>query len=251
MKDDVINTTLGGCGMIVIGHRGAPDEALENSWDSFRKAIAGGAARIELDVHLGKEGLLPIIHDENLKRTTGHDIEVSVLSPKDLARIKLSNQEALPLLEDVLNQLLPQIELNIELKSGGKELADAVVTILPPLEARPRKIIISSFDRDLIYYLSQQHPQETLALLWDESDLSSVEAEMKRSQCRIFHPEVRYVNQELMSICQANEWLVFPYISMKDETDPETIWTQLEDLGVDGLCTNFPREMTQWLQGRS
>jgi glycerophosphoryl diester phosphodiesterase len=54
----------------VIGHRGACGEAPENTLASFGLAVAQGAAIVETDVHLTRDGKLVLIHDELLERTT-------------------------------------------------------------------------------------------------------------------------------------------------------------------------------------
>ncbi len=58
---------------LLFGHRGYSAKAPENTLASFRMAVEAGVPGIELDVHLCKSGELVVIHDHNLKRTTGHD----------------------------------------------------------------------------------------------------------------------------------------------------------------------------------
>ncbi|MBL4863449.1 MAG: hypothetical protein JKY63_00905 [Rhodobiaceae bacterium] len=50
-----------------IAHRGGSGLWPENTMRAFREAIAGGAQGIELDVHLTKDGVLVVHHDESLK----------------------------------------------------------------------------------------------------------------------------------------------------------------------------------------
>lgn len=234
--------------MKVIAHRGAPTEALENSFSAFDRALSAKADRIELDTHLTADKKILIIHDENLSRTSDSSLNVSELSINQLADIKLNNGEPIPLLEQVITKYLHHLELNIELKSGGPSLVDAVVESLPPHEQRKNAIIISSFDVELLRYTAKHYPKETLALLWEEKDLSKVHDIMSECECNIFHPEVKIIDEELMKFTSENQWQVFPYISIKDEKPPETIWKELSTLGIDGLCTNYPREFKAWLE---
>ncbi|MBL9167187.1 MAG: glycerophosphodiester phosphodiesterase [Verrucomicrobiales bacterium] len=55
---------------LVIGHRGYPAVAPENSLPSFRRALAAGADLIELDYHHSKDGIPVVVHDGTLDRTT-------------------------------------------------------------------------------------------------------------------------------------------------------------------------------------
>src|SRR2546423_4991809 len=55
---------------LVIGHRGYCQFAPENTLPSFKLAIEAGADLIELDFRKSKDGVLIVIHDAELDRTT-------------------------------------------------------------------------------------------------------------------------------------------------------------------------------------
>jgi glycerophosphoryl diester phosphodiesterase len=55
---------------IVFGHRGACGERPENTLASFERALAQGAAVIETDVHRTRDGVVVVLHDPDLTRTT-------------------------------------------------------------------------------------------------------------------------------------------------------------------------------------
>jgi glycerophosphoryl diester phosphodiesterase len=71
----------------VIGHRGAAGEAPENTLPSFQRALADGAALVELDVRASADGEIVIIHDETVDRTTGGHGAVNDLSLAELKRL--------------------------------------------------------------------------------------------------------------------------------------------------------------------
>ncbi len=54
----------------VIGHRGNRAHAPENTLPSFLEAVALGADALEMDLHLSRDGVLVVIHDHTLERTT-------------------------------------------------------------------------------------------------------------------------------------------------------------------------------------
>lgn len=54
-----------------IAHRGFSRLYPENTMLSFNKAVELGVDAIELDVQLSKDGVLMVLHDEDLLRTTG------------------------------------------------------------------------------------------------------------------------------------------------------------------------------------
>ena len=55
---------------MVIGHRGYCHLAPENTLPSFELALAAGADLVELDCRSSKDGVLVVIHDRELDRTT-------------------------------------------------------------------------------------------------------------------------------------------------------------------------------------
>jgi len=57
----------------VIGHRGAASYAPENTLASFAEAKKRGAQWVEFDVRLTRDNIPIVMHDDNLRRTTGLD----------------------------------------------------------------------------------------------------------------------------------------------------------------------------------
>ncbi|VDN93201.1 unnamed protein product [Brugia pahangi] len=58
-------------GFRVGGHRGAPKVAPENTIESFEKAKLSGMDLVEFDLTLTKNGIVVIMHDDDLMRTCG------------------------------------------------------------------------------------------------------------------------------------------------------------------------------------
>jgi glycerophosphoryl diester phosphodiesterase len=70
---------------LIIGHRGNPEAAPENTLASIVSAFAVGADFAEVDVRLSRDGVPVIFHDETLERTTnGH----GALADHTLAELK-------------------------------------------------------------------------------------------------------------------------------------------------------------------
>ncbi len=58
----------------MVAHRGAAGHVPENTLEAFAAAIVAGAPIIELDVHLGADGSLIVVHDATLSDTHGTSI---------------------------------------------------------------------------------------------------------------------------------------------------------------------------------
>lgn len=239
--------------MLVIAHRGANREALENSWSAYQLAIDGGAQRIELDVHLTSDGHIAINHDQDLSHTTGVSADISRLTREELESLRLVNGESIPFLDEVLQRFAGAIEFNIEIKGPSEKLAAAVANHIERF-GRPEKTVISSFCFEPLVYLFKHHEHLRRACLWGDAPrwphlgFHSPLVMMQECRSQIFHPWTEWLSEELMEQARARGWKVFPYVSMKgEEGDKQALWGWLQALGVDGLCTNYPRQLKIWL----
>lgn len=95
---EVINANLEEKAMtrtpVMIGHRGNPSQAPENSLSSFITAYENGADVFEVDVEITKDGEIIIMHDGTLNRTTNYTGTATV-NQMTLEEIKQYNLKAL------------------------------------------------------------------------------------------------------------------------------------------------------------
>ncbi|MEY9938293.1 glycerophosphodiester phosphodiesterase [Streptacidiphilus sp. MAP5-3] len=73
--------------MLVVGHRGAPRVARENTLASIRAALELGADWIEVDVRVARCGTPVLLHDATLERLWGDRRPVGALDAEELARL--------------------------------------------------------------------------------------------------------------------------------------------------------------------
>ena len=239
--------------MLVIGHRGSPCEGLENSFDSFYKAVEAQCDIIEIDLWGGKDHSLWLCHDEDLTRTTNSSHVITKLTREELKKIKLKNKEPLPELKKVLDIFLPQVQINIELKDLREEISMALIKELSlvPLSS---KVIISCFNKKPLELIEREAPNLQLAFLW-ENDLppnSEVFNYLEKHPKWFFHPQANTLKAEDLKDFQQHKRTVYPWVPRfgVEGDDKEKLWKTMEDFKVHGLCTNYPREFKQWLKRR-
>lgn len=97
--------------MIVVAHRGASHDELENSPAAFERAIAVGAEYVEFDVQASRDGGLVVFHDLRLDRLTPAR---GPLRARSLAELRALG---IPTLEEVLELTAGRIGVMVELKS--------------------------------------------------------------------------------------------------------------------------------------
>ncbi len=115
--------------MEVTAHRGASKYYPENTMSAFIGAKKLGADVIELDIQQTKDKKLIVMHDTNLKRTTGVDKDIWKTNYEEIKLLDagsfLSDKfkgERVPLFEDVVKWAKENnMKLNIELKPTGNE----------------------------------------------------------------------------------------------------------------------------------
>jgi glycerophosphoryl diester phosphodiesterase len=120
--------------MKLIAHRGASREAPENTIPAIHLAWQEKADGVEIDVRLTSDGKVVLMHDENVLRTAGKNLEVAY-QPWDALRVLDAGVwmsprwkgTQIPLLRDVLKMLPGGRTLWIEVKSG--------TDIIPALKA--------------------------------------------------------------------------------------------------------------------
>src|SRR5207245_4058053 len=71
---------------LVIAHRGDSSHRPENTLASFAAGLETGAAIVEFDVHLTRDGEVVVIHDETIDRTTDGRGEVKQMTLAEIRR---------------------------------------------------------------------------------------------------------------------------------------------------------------------
>ena len=106
--------------VIVAAHRGDWRNAPENSLAAIDNAIAMGVDIVELDVQRTKDGVLILMHDGSLDRTTTGKGAIADTTWAYISTLKLKNGCAIrtihdvPTLEDALNHAKGKIMINLD-----------------------------------------------------------------------------------------------------------------------------------------
>ena len=151
--------------MLVLGHRGVPGEATENTLASFDAARRAGADGVELDVRLCATGEVACCHDATLLRLAGEDVRVRTTAWADLLRHDLGGAR-LCRLDDALALWAPHGVVNVELKHDDVDVTALARAALAAIDRAPRcAVIASSFDFAALAALARLRPRLARALL--------------------------------------------------------------------------------------
>ena len=107
----------------ITAHRGLSAKAPENTLYAFSDAIDAGADMIELDVQQTKDGVLVVLHDQDLQRTTGMNRNIWDVTYDEIRDLDAGSwfdpayaNARIPTLEETLQFIDGRIRLNIEIK---------------------------------------------------------------------------------------------------------------------------------------
>ena len=147
-----MNWTTLCAGLRIGGHRGAGDEAPENTFAAFELGAAAGVDYLEIDVQLTADGEPIVIHDEELDRTTtGH----GPVATATLALIRTLDAGAwfgawdsglrVPTLEEVVrwaeSRSTPGLVIEAKGAGSGRRIAETIAG-----STRGERLAICSFD---------------------------------------------------------------------------------------------------------
>jgi glycerophosphoryl diester phosphodiesterase len=234
-------------------HRGACNEAPENTLAAFRRAVDLGADGIELDVQLSADGEVVVIHDFSLETTTNGKGSVRDKTLAELRELDAGatfdpsfSGQRIPTLQEVVDAVGDHLLLNIELKTEETKdsgLAAAVVRIIEENGLLDRAVL-SSFNPLAVWRAKRLNPRVPAGLLYAPDSPFLLRRPWPRHFMHLeaLHPyhadiDVRYMDWARKRGYRIHTWTV-------DEPDR---MRALMLLGVDIIITNLPDLLSQVL----
>ena len=236
---------------LVVGHRGSPRRALENTLDSFDAAEAEGADGIELDVRLTADGEAVVHHDADLVRGDRR-VPLASLALLELLEAPVRKGELtgrVPTLRDVFLRYGSQLSYLVELKAGPAPrpflLEFRVAALLTQLHLT-RSALVLSFSPESLRRMRELEPSIATCLLFDGTAYRP-EGQLwpdLPAGCRAIAPHVSLLSDRLFS-------------DARTAGLPVHVWTvndpgeaaRCASLGAASIISDVPGEMIAALAG--
>jgi glycerophosphoryl diester phosphodiesterase len=256
---------------LVIGHRGCAGEAPENTLLSFQRALDQGAHVLESDLHLTRDGVPVLLHDDDLERTTEGRGRVAELSLAELRRLDAGYRFRgdggtrfpfrgrglrVPSLEEAF-EAFPEARFNLELKEAAEGLAARAVDLVLRGAREDRTLLTAGDDAPMAVLRAEIARRGARvaqgACTGDVLELlrSGAEGRPPRSPAMAYQIPAAFEGLPLVtpklvahahaSGAQVHVWTVNEPAEME----------RLLDLGVDGLVTDFPGRLAALLAERA
>jgi len=129
--------------IVVVAHRGLSPGYPENTLSAFRRAIELGANVIEVDLQATKDGVIVLLHDDTVDRTTNGQGFVSDYTFAELRQLDAGSYagsefvgEPIPTLEEALDLVIPLgRQLLLDVKDSNALDCKAVVRLVEQHDA--------------------------------------------------------------------------------------------------------------------
>ena len=254
-------------GVLVMAHRGGRGLWPENTLYAFEQAVALGVDVLEMDLHSTADGVLVLIHDKTVERTTGGNGPVSGYTWKQLQALDAgyywSADEGqtypyrglgigVPALAEVF-AAFPHVPMNIEIKQSQPDITLPFCRLIRE-NGMSARVLVASFDEDTIRAFRRVCPE--VATTSGENEVRVLYGLSLGYLGGLYWPPAEALQVPEYS---GNIHVVTPrFIQAAHRRNMEVyVWTvndpadmqRMLDLGVDGLITDHPDQLLA-LMGR-
>lgn len=230
----------------VTAHRGNSLEAPENTLDAVGLAIQSMADYVEIDVQETKDRKVVLMHDYNLKRTTGASGSVWDYTYKQLKGFDAGRwfhneyiNTTIPTLQQVIELTKGKIMLNIEIKSNDNmpHLEEDVVKLIERYDLTKQCVVTSSYESSLKKVKKLNADIKTGHIL-----VSGYGNYLGNQWADFFSMTSDFVSESVVRKAhklgkEIHVWTV--------NTEKET--NRMMQLGVDNIITDIPAEVKNYL----
>lgn len=219
---------------LIMAHRGDMSTGVENTVEAIQGAIQSGADYVELDILQTKDGHVVVLHDVNLRRLTGENINMYDLSLEQLQQLTLrqnGHTGRIPTLDEVFTRFKGQIKMNIELKTHGREksLIAAFVDAVRRHQMED-EIIVQSLDYSIVNKVKSAAPDLTVGYV-----IYATFTDIGRYAADFYVIEESFVNARRIASAKLSNKPLYVWTV----NSPEAI-EHYYILGVDGVITDIP-----------
>ncbi len=224
--------------VLVIAHRGASEDAPENTLAAFRRAGVEHADYVELDVQESSDGVVLVAHDSDLMKVARVPLKIWSSTAAQVRSVDIGSyyssayaDQRVPTLAEALAACKGVSRVNIELKDYGhnQQLEERVVGLVEAA-GMEQQIVTMSLSRPMVAKMKQLRPGWTSGLL-----IAKAIGDVARLPVDFLAVQSSLAGRELIRSAHALGKPVYVWTV----NDPERM-IRLMGLGVDGLITNRP-----------
>src|SRR6478672_9997931 len=158
----------------IVGHRGAPRRARENTLDSLDWAESLGADAVEFDIRQTRDGETVVFHDEDIV-LGGQRVPVKSFTAREVEKLTLPSELGeyrIPRLEEVLHRYGHAMRYVIEAKTSSSTqlslMARRIAMLANSFGVGPRCFVVS-FDAEFLRRMREADPAIATGFIFDHA----------------------------------------------------------------------------------
>jgi glycerophosphoryl diester phosphodiesterase len=254
-------------GLLVMAHRGGAGLWPENTLYAFERAARAGVDVLEMDMHSTSDGVLVIIHDDTVDRTTNGTGRVNSLTLAQLKALDAGYRWSpdggrtfpyrgqgitVPTLQEVFSAF-PEMRFNIDIKQAAPSLTSSFCRMIRDHELTSRVMVASfkpqaldEFRRDCAEVATSASAADVLAFL-------ALKVEPPEKASRVPLPQALQVPE----YAGGRQVVTREFVEAAHQRHLEVhVWTindeaamrRMIELGVDGIITDYPDRLMALLE---
>ncbi|HYG59629.1 MAG TPA: glycerophosphodiester phosphodiesterase [Symbiobacteriaceae bacterium] len=248
---------------MILAHQGASGHAPSNTMPSFQLAMTQGADVLELDVHMTRDGVIVVSHDETIDRMSSGSGYIKSMTLQELRQYDFGfdftpdggktfpyrgKGVTIPTLEDVF-KAYPNTRINIEIKQLDPAMEEPLWALVQRYDMYD-KVLINSFyseaydrwtgvagdrvavgaNRGHMYeYMAYYLPRATW-MYHPKVDAFQLPLEQKLGPFTIRFDTRRFIDTAHRLGIKVHYWTI----------NDEATMRHLLSIGADGIITDFP-----------
>lgn len=218
----------------VIAHRGEHLKNPENTLAAFAEAARVGADYFELDVRTTADGKLVLMHDATVDRTTNGKGEVARLT---FAQIR-ALQPAVPTFDEALEFARGKIGVYVD----AKDITAAEVVEHLAKYGLTDKVVI--YSGRILAEVQKLEPH--LRVMPEARSVEVAQRLVAELRPKVMAFDAGDFKQEVIAVAKQAGALV--YVDRLGPVDNPKGWQEAIDLGADGIQTDHPEDLVNYLR---
>jgi glycerophosphoryl diester phosphodiesterase len=235
--------------VVAISHRGEHLHHPENTIPAFETAIQLGADFIEVDVQTTADGKLVLSHDSTVNRCTNGTGEVRNLTFDEIERLDAGVKTApeftgtrIPTFDEVLKLAHGRIGVYVDLKNAT---AQAIVDAIRKADMVER-VVIYRGGIPLLKEIQAIDPR--LKVMPESRTVDNVKDAIESLHPKVIAFGAADFSPEIIRLTKASGAAI--YVDRMGKTDAPEGWQSAIDAGADGIQTDLPGPLVEYLRSR-
>jgi len=234
-------------GFTVIGHRGDPINAPEETFESFNKAFSEGADYVELDIHVSKDNVLVVSHDRDLERVTGTSAIVSEHNFSDLTALHQKNGEPIHSLNQVFEHYKnnPKAKFLVETKKtkkGNPQNMEELLKQVIDQYGMQDRVMFHSFSTKSLKNESELMPN--IPRIFIAGTTKRVNFDVLQYVTGV-NLNSSILTPDIINALHAMGKSIYAWDEMNESAKK---WNTLINMPIDGVVTNYPATGNEYRQ---